>query len=499
MKRQSYSPSAADAAKQPPLLISLIPILFLLAALITILVISGADAISGYSPWILLAASALGLVLSKSTGSLRVPPLIHGMKRSARQILPAVPLLLLIASISATWMWSGVVPTLIKYGVNTLSPMFFLAITCGVCAAVSVLTGSSWTTIATIGVAFMGVGQVMGYTDGWIAGAIISGAYFGDKVSPLSDTTVIASSSCGVDLFDHIRNLMTTAIPAMLMALTVYSCVGIFRHSPHSAAETARMAESLGQYFNLSAWTLVIPGCVFVLIVLKVRTLITLAVGTLLGVGGMCVLQPQMFTLLASGDVSSVWGKFAVIMKVIFTGCAIEGAPESMTQLLSTGGIEGMLPTIVLILSAMVFGGVMLGTGMLAVMARWFTSRLSRRSSIVGATVGSGLFLNSCTADQYLSIIIGSNMYRDVYQRYGFNPKLLSRTLEDSVSVTSVLIPWNSCGVTQSTVLGVATLAYMPFCVFNYMSPVMSIVVAWLASRQSSRGSVSSLASSVRE
>ncbi len=452
--------------KQPPLWASVLPIVLLLGVLITIIVVEGAHAINDYSQIVLLSASVLAVVLARCVGSLTRRGMFVGFERSARQILPAVPMLVLIAMVATTWMVSGVVPTLIDYGLTFLNPTLFLVTTCAICAVISVLTGSSWTTIATIGVAFMGVGTLMGFPVGWIAGAIISGAYFGDKVSPLSDTTVVASSTCGVDLFTHIRYLMITAIPAMSMALIIYFVVGLCTETV-TAEGADHLVHALSGSFNLTKYTLVIPFITLMLIAFRVPTLITLFVAALLGYIGIFVFQPQFnFSMIEA--VETLW-----------TGFAPATGNQTLDDLVSTGGISGMLSTITLVLSAMVFGCAMIGTGMLSVITHAFTKKLRRRGSIVSATVASGLFVNACTADQYLSLIITGNMYRNLYQRFRLEPRLLSRTLEDSVSVTSVLIPWNSCGITQSTVLGVSTLVYFPFCIFNILSPCMSIVVAW--------------------
>ena len=454
--------------RRPSLVISIVPVAMLLAALLLLLITQGADSISEYSSVILLVSAAGALGLATVEHSYTPSQLREGFRRSASQILPAVPLLLLIAMIATTWMFSGVVPLLIDYGLRILNPRFFLSITCLVCAFISVLTGSSWTTIATIGVAFMGIGQVMGFADGWIAGAIISGVYFGDKVSPLSDTTVIASSSCGVDLFAHIRYMMYTSGPAMAIALTVFTIDGFATSAVGFDASQGELVTALEHTFHLSPWLLVIPVLTGTLIACRVNTLLTLAISTAIGLGGIFLFQPDLLPAIAEhGIVQMLWSETS-----LSTGFT------DIDSLFTTGGILGMLSTIELIICAMIFGGAMLGTGMLHTIASSFTHRLRHRRSIVSATVASGLFLNATTADQYLSIIIGGNMYRDVYRNFHLRAKLLSRTLEDSISVTSVLIPWNSCGVTQSTVLGVATLSYLPFCVFNYLSPVMSLLLS---------------------
>lgn len=426
----------------------------------------GADAIAGYSPVVLLGSAALSVVLSFVFGALSRRGMTVGFVRSARQILPAVPMLICIAMVATTWMVSGVVPTLIVYGLEVLTPTLFLVTACVVCALISVLTGSSWSTIATIGVAFMGIGQVMGFSAGWIAGAIISGAYFGDKISPLSDTTVVASSACGVDLFAHMRYLMLSSVPALLLALVVFAVKG-FMSDAADADQGMMLDGALRTTFNITSWTLVIPAITLALIAFRVPTLLILAASALLGFVGIFVFQPDLgHSVISAGG-------------MLWSGNAMDTGVERLDSLVSTGGISGMMSTVALVLSAMMFGAAMMGTGMLASITRSFTSRLHKRTSIVGATVGSGLFMNSTTADQYLSLIITGNMYRNVYRQFGLEPRLLSRTIEDSVSVTSVLIPWNSCGITQSTVLGVSTMVYFPFCIFNILSPCMSLLLAW--------------------
>lgn len=467
--------------RKPSLLVSLAPVALLLGFFIAVIVFLGASAISDFSSIALLASSGLALILSLLTRGLGRRGIRLGMVRSARQIMPAVPMLVCIAMVATTWMLSGVVPTLIEYGLMILSPQFFLVVTCVVCAIISVLTGSSWSTIATIGVAFMGIGTILGFSTGWIAGAIISGAYFGDKVSPLSDTTVVASSACGVDLFKHIRYLMLTAMPAMIIALLVYLIVGL-NLNPTSELSTGHIMEQLNNIFVISPWTLIIPVLTIALILLRVPTILVLFMSAMSGMIGIYIFQPQLLAQLSSS--AATFGEhLRFIATTLWSGAEFTTGNGMFDELVSTSGITGMLSTISLVLSAMIFGSVMIGTGMLATITTALTSRLRGRFAIVGSTVAGGLCLNSCTADQYLSIIIGGNMFRNVYRRFGLEPRLLSRTLEDSVSVTSVLIPWNSCGVTQSTVLGVATVVYFPFCIFNYLSPLMSLLMAFTGFR----------------
>lgn len=478
MNPNNSAPSPASPKRQPmpTLVVSVIPIIVLLGALIAVIALKGASVVQDYSYYILLGASAVCVALGFAFTSRTRRALLPGVAKSARQILPAVPILLLIGTLSATWMFSGLVPTLIDYGLRLLSPSLFLATACLICAAVSVVTGSSWTTIATIGVALLGVGTVMGYSPGWVAGAIISGAYFGDKVSPLSDTTVLASSSCGVDLFTHIRFLMLTSIPAMLIAVAVYLWVGMTADLT-DGRQAEEISDALHRTFVITPWTLIIPLVTIIMIATRRGTVATLAVGTIAGLVGMWVLQPGIVASLGAGTLAD---DAALSCRVMLTETAVSTGDPRLDSLTSTGGMAGMLGTVYLVLSAMLFGGVMMGTGMLSVITHAITSRLRRTNRLVTSTVASGLFLNSCTGDQYLSIILGGNVFKNAYRRRNVKPQVLSRTLEDSISVTSVLIPWNSCGVTQSTVLGVATLIYFPFCIFNIMSPVMSIAMAYL-------------------
>ncbi|MCM1028245.1 MAG: hypothetical protein NC342_05075 [Pseudoflavonifractor sp.] len=460
----------------PTVKVSLIPVITLMGVLAYTIVTHGADAILDLSPYILGGCALLAFLLTVLTTERPLRLIWYGILRSGRQILPAIPILLLIGALSSTWMLSGTVPLLIHSGLAILSPAYFLPAACVVCAIISVVTGSSWTTIATIGVALMGIGTILGLSPAWVAGAIISGAYFGDKVSPLSDTTVLASGTCGVDLFRHIKNMMITTVPAMAIALAVYAGVGAFSMSDGEADHAYAMAEGLEQAFNLSAWLYLVPTVTCVLIALRVKTLIILTVATLGGLAAMWIAQPQIGAMLGGGMLEAS-------VKAILLPSQLATGSDALDELTATGGMTGMLPTIYLILGAMMFGGVMIGSGMLKVLTRSFIRRLRRRKSLVGATVMSGLFLNATTGDQYISLIIGGNVYRGAYHRAGYRPELLSRSLEDSISVTSVLIPWNSCGMTQATVLGVATIVYAPFCIFNIVSPIMSVIFAWISGR----------------
>lgn len=457
--------------------LSCVPIAVLLLSITAIIIIAGAETVQSYSYLILLACAAICCIIQFAKLR-RLDGIGAGICKSARQILPTIPILITIGTLSAAWMLSGVVPFLIHSGLQLLRPDLFLMATCLSCAAISVMTGSSWTTIATVGVAMFGVGNVMGYHPGWIAGAIISGAYFGDKVSPLSDTTVLASSSCGVPLFKHIRFLMNTSIPAFVLAMLIFFIAGISGTTIDHSSHSIRMAAALENNFNLSPWVLSIPIFTFILIGLRVGTATTMFISTAAGIIGMWILQPHV-ALSLCGDASSFFHSALSSISLVIGPSSLNTGDSLLDPLVATGGAYGMLPTIILVLSAMTFGGVMIGSGMLKEITHALTSKLSRPLPMVSTTVGSGLFLNACTGDQYLSIIVGGNVFSNAYKRIGLPAHHLSRTLEDSISVTSVLIPWNSCAVTQTAVLGVSTLVYFPFCFFNLLSPICTLVWAY--------------------
>lgn len=470
----------SHAHRPPSLVASLIPVVVLIIGLITIIMTYGAGAVQDMSHYILLSAAGIAATISLVFYRRPIRALRIGMLKSAAQVLPTIPILLMIATVAATWMLSGVVPTLITYGLEILNPSAFLVTACAVCALISVLSGSSWTTIATIGVAFMGIGSVWGYNPAWIAGAIISGAYFGDKVSPLSDTTVLASSTCDVNLFTHIRYLMWTSIPAMGIALAVFAIAGTTGNHDADQQSTMMLAH-LHEVFNITPWCMLIPLATIGLIILRLNTAVTLGLSSILGIVGIFLWQPNILaSLSASADITDV---ATAIVKLLVTETSPATGDPMLDSLVSTGGMKGMLPTIYLILSAMIFGGVLMGSGMLSRITHSITKHINSSRTTVTTTVATGLMLNGCTGDQYLSIILNGNLYRNLYRRNGLESRLLSRSIEDSTSVTSVLIPWNSCGLTQSAVLGVATLTYLPYCIFNIASPLVSIATAWIGFR----------------
>ena len=374
-------------------------------------------------------------------------------------------------------MISGVVPTLIYYGMQIIHPSFFLASTCIICVLISVMTGSSWTTIATIGIALMGIGRAQGFEEGWIAGAIISGAYFGDKVSPLSETTILAASVTDTPLFRHIRYMMITTVPSLIITLIIFTVAG-FSHDASNTQHITEVATALNEKFHITPWLLIVPIATGILIARKIPSIITLFLSTLLA--GVCALifQPELLQEVSGMATSGFDSLFKGLMITIYGSTSLHTDNAVLSDLIATRGMSGMLNTIWLILCAMCFGGAMTASGMLGSITSIFVRFMKKTVSVVGGTVCSGLFLNLATADQYISIILTGNMFRDIYAKKGYESCLLSRTTEDAVTVTSVLIPWNSCGMTQATILSVPTLVYLPYCFFNIISPLMSIAVA---------------------
>ena len=456
---------------------ALIPLAVLILLLALTIHLFGGDAIAGGSQLSLLTASAVCTMLAMGIYRTKWQTLEDAIIANMRSATPAIIILLLIGAIAGTWMASGIIPTLIYYGLKILHPSIFLPASCIICAVISLLTGSSWTTIATIGVALMGVGRALGFEDGWIAGAIISGAYFGDKISLMSDTTVLASSTVEVPLFTHIKYMLITTTPSLLIALVMFAVVG-FSGATATVADTLTIEASLQQAFNISPWLLIVPLVTGLLIAKKLPAIVTLFASALMAAVAMIIAQPDIVQQIAQSDVASALNSFKAVVQVVTTSSSVETHNELLNNLVATRGMSGMMDTIWLIICAMCFGGVMYGSGMLSALSQIFL-RLARRTvSVVGSTVCSGLFFNLATGDQYISIILTGRLFHQLYDERGLEGRLLSRSVEDSATVTSVLIPWNSCGMTQSTVLGVATLTYMPYCIFNIVSPLMSIIVA---------------------
>lgn len=461
--------------------IAVIPFIVLVAVLSVVIYVFGADALSGASQVALMFAAGVTVVISMLLYRIPWRKFEEAILDNITSVGTSIVILLLIGAVSGSWMVSGVVPTMIYYGMKVIIPEIFLFASCLISAVIAMMTGSSWTTIATIGVALVGIGTAQGYEPGWIAGAIISGAYFGDKVSPLSDTTVLASSSAGTPLFTHIRFMMVTTIPSFAITLIIFLIVSL-THDHAGTVLAADFSNDLKNSFNISPWLLLVPVLTALLIVKKVSAIATLFIASVIaGIAALIFQSHVIGSVAGMADPSSglsFTGAFKGLFISYYGSTAIETGNAALNELVTTRGMTGMLNTVFLIIAAGTFGGTLVGSGMLQSLTDALVSLVKRRVTMVASTVGTGIFANMITGDQYLSILLTSSLYKKLYQERGYESKLLSRSVEDSATVVSVLIPWNSCGMTQATVLKVSTMTYLPYCFFNILSPVMSIIMA---------------------
>lgn len=464
--------------RKPSAIVSTIPLLLLILLLAAVISVFGSDALGGASQIALITATAVTICLSMGLYKTPWKVFEEAFENNVKGTTVSLLILLTIGALAGSWMVSGVVPTLIYYGIQIINPNVFLVCACLICAVVSVMTGSSWTTIATIGIALMGIGKAQGFADGWIAGAIISGAYFGDKISPLSDTTVLASSSSNTELFTHIKYMMFTTIPSILFAMTIFLIAG-FVMGDDVISDVSEYTRGLSETYNISLWLMVVPLVTGYLIYKKVPSLITLFVSAMMAGIFALLFQPHILREIAGQDVAGATALFKGAWSTFFGPTNVETGNAMLNDLVATRGMAGMMDTIWLILCAMVFGGSMSASQFLHTFLKAVFHRLVKtRVGLVLATALNGISMNLATGDQYISIIITAHMFREEYEKQGYENRLLSRTCEDSATVTSVLVPWNTCGMTQATVLGVPTLVYLPYCFFNLISPVTTVVEA---------------------
>ncbi len=465
--------------QKPTLLQALIPIVFLIVALFINVRIFGDSALDGSNQIILLLSAAIGALVALRIG-MKWDEIQKGIVKTISSAMASILILLLIGSLAGTWLLSGVVPAMIYYGLQILNPTIFLVAACIVCSIVSIATGSSWTTAATVGIALMGIGKALGIPDGMIAGAVLSGAYFGDKMSPLSDTTNLAPAMAGTDLFTHIRYMTITTIPSISIALVLFLILGFMQGGGGDVTQTDEILTAITSKFNINGWLFLVPASVVFLIVKKVPALPAILIGALLGAVFALIFQPEVVASVADWEGAAITVTFVGIMKAMYGDITIVTGNGIVDELLTSGGMAGMLGTVWLILSAMVFGGVMESSGLLKRIAEAVISKVKSNGSLVAATAGTTVFFNATASDQYLAIVVPGRMYADIYKEKGLAPENLSRTLEDAGTVTSVLVPWNTCGAYHSNVLGVATGAYIPYAFFNLISPIMTVAFAYL-------------------
>ena len=456
---------------------SFIPFLVLIILISCCVAVFGNATLDGASQVSILVASAVSVLVGHFSKRLSWENLEREMTKKIASCTPAIIILLLIGAIGGTWMVSGIVPTMIYYGMQIIRPEVFLVSSSLLCALVSLMIGSSWTTVATIGVALMGIGKAHGFDDGWIAGSIITGAYFGDKLSPLSDTTVLASSVSGTPLFTHIRYMLYTTVPTYCISLTIFLVAGLSM-TVDGHGNVAEFMDGLEHTFVISPWLLLVPVLTGIMIARRWPPMVVLFLAIFLAAVVGLIVQTPLVHQISGESGEGLYASYKGMMQVCYGSTNIDTGVPMLNELVHTRGMGGMMPTVWLIICAQTFGGALTATGQLRDFMRIVLRFVRGTASLVASTIGTAIFCNIALADQFLSIVLSSQMFRDTYKKMGYEPCLLSRSCEDGATVTSVLVPWNTCGLTQSTVLGVATLTYLPYCFFNLLSPLTSIFVA---------------------
>jgi NhaC family Na+:H+ antiporter len=464
--------------RSPTLFESLLPIIVLVLLLTLNVFIFSDDATYGSNQLALLFAATVAALLSTRQGN-KWQDILEGIVKSISSAMAAILILMLIGALAGTWLISGIVPALIYYGLEILNPTIFLFAAVIVSAIVSVATGSSWTTAATVGIALVGIGQAMGIQDGVVAGAIISGAYFGDKMSPMSDTTNLAPAMAGTDLFTHIRYMALTTVPSISITLVIFLIWGFTIDSGSKMESIVLVQEAITSKFHISLWLFLVPAVVIGMIIKKVPALPALLTGTILGGILAVILQPDIVLGIAGKSEASFYAFYEGVLRAMYTETSVATGNPMVDDLLSAGGMYGMMNTIWLILCAMIFGGTMETAGMLKRLAHSIIQYAHSTGSLIASTAVTCGFINVTASDQYISIVVPGRMFANTYKERGLAPENLSRTLEDSGTVTSVLVPWNTCGAYHAGVLGVATFAYLPFAFFNLISPFMTIFFAY--------------------
>ncbi|MBD65914.1 MAG: Na+/H+ antiporter NhaC [Halobacteriovoraceae bacterium] len=464
--------------RQPSVKLSLIPIIVLVFLLIINVLLFHDD--SSYGPnqlalfFAAIVSGAIGVFyLKQDYKEIEVKAM-----ESIAVSMQAMMILLVVGSLIGIWILNGVVPAMIFYGVKLIHPTVFLPVTLIICVIVSLATGSSWSTVGTVGIALVGIGQTLGVPMGMVGGAIVSGAYFGDKMSPLSDTTNLAPAMAGSDLFSHIKHMVYTSGPAVIISFILFCILGFF-YSGDSIDQTGinEITGLISEKYNISLWLFTLPLLVFWLVKRKVPALPALVLGVLLGIIYALIFQMDHIQELTKGSLTAK-DIYTTVLSTAYDGHVSETGNKIIDKLFSRGGMSSMLNTIWLIISAMLFGGMLEVTGMLGAIANAILRKVSNVMNLVSSTVGTALFLNITTSDQYISIVLTGRMFKSAYKEQNLAPKNLSRAVEDGATVTSVLVPWNTCGAYFSSVMGIATMTYLPFAFFNLLSPIISIIVA---------------------
>jgi len=459
--------------KELNLLESLIPVVILMCLLAyNIFFVEGQEWFGAYTNQYILIMGGIVAAVIGFFNKVSFATMIIEVWENWKSVFVPIMILFLVGALAGTWLISGIIPAMVYYGLQVLSPEIFLPASVIIAAIISIATGSSWTTSATVGIALVGIGSALGIPTGMIAGAVISGAYFGDKMSPLSDTTNLAPAMAGTDLFTHIKYMSLTTVPTILVTLIVFTILsGTIDTS--GSADISNLLVSIDNTFYISLWLFLVPGIVIAMILMKTKPLIALGTGVVLAAVFAFIFQSDVLATLSDS-------KFEAIINSVLIDTNIETDNDKLSELFSSGGMSGMIWTILLITCAMVFGGVMDAIGALAKITKSLLSVATSVFGLFASTVVSCLGLNAIASDQYLALVIPGKMFKKAYEDKGLAPENLSRTLEDSGTVTSVLIPWNTCGAYQSSVLGVDVTDYFVYAIFNYLSPFTTLLFAAL-------------------
>ena len=465
--------------KSPTIFQALFPIIFLVVLLTINVSVFGDDALSGSIQIVLILSSAVASIIAFNLGFTWLE-IQKGIVKSINSSIPSILILFLVGSLAGSWLLSGIVPAFIYYGIQILNPKIFLFAACIICIVVSMATGSSWTTSATIGIALIGIGRALDISDGLVAGAILSGAYFGDKMSPLSDTTNLAPAMAGSDLISHIKYLSLTTVPSIIISLIVFIILGLNISDNIGLNNAEIISNSILDKFYISPVLFIVPLVVIILIYNKIKAVPALFIGVILGSVFALIFQSNLVLEVSNSSSNSWKALFSGTMISLYGSISIDASNEMVSKLLSSSGMFGMLGTIWLVICAMIFGGVMEKAGFLKKIISIILNKIKSTGSLISSTAGTCIFFNLTASDQYISIVVPGKMYSSIYKEKGLAPENLSRTLEDSGTVTSVLVPWNTCGAYHASVLNVATLTYLPYCFFSLISPIMTILFAYL-------------------
>lgn len=455
---------------------ALLPVVILVGMLAFNVYVFGDDALSGSNQFILLLGGAAAAIVGYFN-KVDYKTMVEEVSQNVKSTTGALLILLMVGALAGTWLISGIIPTMIYYGLQLLNPTIFLAACVIICAVISIATGSSWTTSATVGIALIGIAEALGISLGMTAGAVLSGAYFGDKLSPMSDTTNLAPAMAGTDLFTHIKYMTLTTVPTIIITLIVFIILG-FTIDTSGSADTETILAAIDASFNITPWLFVVPVIVIVLIVKKTPPLIALLAGTLLAAVAALIFQPEVVLAVSGAETLNFMSAYKGIMTAVTVKTQIATDNVILSDLFSSKGMAGMLGTIWLIICAMVFGGIMDAIGALATISKALLKLFHTTFGLFASTVASCLALNVTASDQYLAIVVPGKMYSKAFADKGLAPENLSRTLEDAGTVTSVLVPWNTCGAYQSGVLGVSVADYFVYAIFNWLSPFMTLIFA---------------------